>query len=310
MGSDEHYPEEAPVHRVDGGRLLDRPHAGDEPAVQGIRAARPATSPSPRCCPTRRTIPARCRTCSMPARWCSRRPAHPVDLRNWGEWWTLHAGRRLAAPLRPEEQHQRGSTIIRSCTWRSPTRRPTRDGRARSCRPRRSGNSPRAAGSTAPNTPGATSSRPAASRWPTPGKANSRARTCTTTAIERTSPVTAFPPNGYGLHDMIGNVWEWTTDWYSPKHHAPTRPRPAASRKTRAAAARQDSYDPASPQIKIPRKVLKGGSHLCAPNYCRRYRPAARHRRAGRYVDQPCRIPLHRAWERRRRKLMPAGAAA
>ena len=57
----------------------------------------------------------------------------------------------------------------------------------------------------------------------------------------------------------------------------PMRQRPAAFRRTRAAAARTASYDPCQPEIRIPRKVLKGGSHLCAPNYCRRYRPAARH---------------------------------
>jgi formylglycine-generating enzyme required for sulfatase activity len=93
---------------------------------------------------------------------------------------------------------------------------------------------------------------------------------------ERTSPVTAFPANGYDIYDMIGNVWEWTSDWYSPKHEAdapkacciPVNPR----------GGREDaSYDGCLPAVRIPRKVLKGGSHLCAPNYCRRYRPAARH---------------------------------
>jgi formylglycine-generating enzyme len=92
---------------------------------------------------------------------------------------------------------------------------------------------------------------------------------------EGTSPVNAFPPNGYGLYDMIGNVWEWTTDWYEPKH--PAEALKACCTPHNPRGGREDaSYDPSQPQIRIPRKVLKGGSHLCAPNYCRRYRPAAR----------------------------------
>jgi sulfatase modifying factor 1 len=63
---------------------------------------------------------------------------------------------------------------------------------------------------------------------------------------EWTSPVGTYPPNGYGLYDMTGNVWEWTVDGFGPQ------------------------------DVPIPRKVTKGGSFLCAPNYCHRYRPAAR----------------------------------
>jgi sulfatase modifying factor 1 len=94
--------------------------------------------------------------------------------------------------------------------------------------------------------------------------------------FDRTSPVTAFPPNGYGIHDMIGNVWEWTTDWFSSRHEADAS-KPCCVPDNPRGGREQDSYDLCQPQIRIPRRVIKGGSHLCAPNYCRRYRPAARH---------------------------------
>lgn len=92
---------------------------------------------------------------------------------------------------------------------------------------------------------------------------------------EGTSPAGAFPPNGHGLFDMAGNVWEWTADLFRPRHPdgaaeaccIPRNPRVEAAEDGRA-AARSDAG--------IPCRVLKGGSHLCAPNHCLRYRPAAR----------------------------------
>jgi formylglycine-generating enzyme len=96
---------------------------------------------------------------------------------------------------------------------------------------------------------------------------------------ETTSPVGAFPANGYGLHDMAGNVWEWTDDWWQPSQQAtgqePEHKSCCAPANPRVTSPEQ-SYDPAQPMVKIPRKVIKGGSYLCAPNYCLRYRPAAR----------------------------------
>ena len=93
---------------------------------------------------------------------------------------------------------------------------------------------------------------------------------------ERTSPVRSYPANGYGLHDMIGNVWEWTADWYQDRHDAPAA-RPCCVPRNPRGGTEAASRDPNDPGHLFGRKVLKGGSHLCADNYCRRYRPAARY---------------------------------
>ena len=91
--------------------------------------------------------------------------------------------------------------------------------------------------------------------------------------FETTAPVGTFPPNGFGLYDMAGNVWQWTTDWF--QDHARIKKACCTIVNPRG-AARDESFDARTPGVRIPRKVIKGGSFICAPNYCRRYRPAAR----------------------------------
>ena len=91
----------------------------------------------------------------------------------------------------------------------------------------------------------------------------------------RTSPVGRFPPNGYGLVDVCGNVWEWTADYFTPRH-TDEPDKPCCVPRNPRVTSPDESFGVGQPGEHLPRRVIKGGSHLCAPSYCLRYRPAAR----------------------------------
>ncbi len=87
-----------------------------------------------------------------------------------------------------------------------------------------------------------------------------------TDGFEGTAPVASFPPNGYGLFDMGGNVWEWCSDWYRPGYED--------TQSNVSPQGPATSFDPAEPTI--PKRIMRGGSFLCSDVYCTGYRPSAR----------------------------------
>ena len=274
MGSDKHYPEEAPVHRVTvGGFFIDRTPVTNRQFKEFVRATGHVTVAE--IVPDARDYPGALPKMLYAGSLVFSPPNHPVDLRNWGQWWTFLRGANWRRPDGPKSNinvldnhpvvHVAYADALAYARWAGKDL-PTEAEWEFAARGGLEG-AEFAWGDEF--TPGG---RYLANTW----QGEFPHQNLCTDGFARTSPVSQFPPNGYGLSDMIGNVWEWTSDFYAPKHEADA-PKACCIPENPRGAREQDSFDACQPNIRIPRKVLKGGSHLCAPNYCRRYRPAARH---------------------------------
>ena len=260
MGSDKHYPEEAPVHRVTvDGFWIDRTPVTNRQFKAFVHATGHVTfaeiPPDPKDYPG--ALPHMMFAGSL----VFTPPNHPVDLRDWGAVVAIHQGRRLAPPYGPKSNinaldnhpvvHVAFADAQAYARWAGKDL-PTEAEWEFAARGGLDG-AEYAWGDEF--TPGG---KHMANTW----QGNFPRENLNKDGYERTSPVNAFPPNGYGVHDMIGNVWEWTTDWYSPSTR-PTRRRRAAFRKIRAAGPRKAATTRASPKSKFPARSSKA-ARTCA----------------------------------------------
>lgn len=274
MGSNSHYPEEAPVHRVNVDSFwIDCTPVTNRQFKEFVRATGYVTfaevPPDPK------DYPGALKHMLYAGSLVFMPPSRVADLRDWSQWWQFTKGATWRHPHGPKSNikelddhpvvhiayrdaeayaHWAGKELPTEAEWEFAARGGL-DGAEFAW-----GEELRPGGKHMANT------------WQGEFPRENRCED----GFARTSPVTAFPPNGYGLHDMIGNVWEWTADWWSSKHTADAAKACCIPQNPRG-GSEGASFDPCQPDIRIPRKVLKGGSHLCAASYCRRYRPAARH---------------------------------
>src|ERR1700731_2806287 len=271
MGSDHHYPEEAPAHRVSvDGFWLDLTPVTNRQFKRFVKATGHKTfaeiPPDPKDYPG--ALPHMLYAGSL----VFAPPSRPVDLRDWSQWWTFLQGADWRHPYGPRSNinthdnhpvvHVSYSDALAFAQWAGKDL-PTEADWEFAARGGLDGAEFAWGDEFAPG------GVHMANTW----QGEFPRQNLNQDGYERTSPVTAFAPNGYGVHDMIGNVWEWTADWYAPKHEGDA-PKACCIPENPRGGSEAASYDSCQPNIKIPRKVLKAGSHLCAPNYCRRYRPA------------------------------------
>jgi formylglycine-generating enzyme required for sulfatase activity len=271
MGSDHHYPEEAPAHNVRVSGFWIARHAVTNAqfkrfvdATAYVTVAERPANPA--------DYPGANPEMLVPSSVMFQKPVRPVDLRNPYNWWTYAAGANWQHPRGPGSSidalldhpvvHVAFEDAEAYATWRGQGL-PTEAEWEFAARGGLDEAEFTWGGEYMPN------GQPMANNW----QGEFPWQNLLQDGYEWTAPVGSFPPNGYGLFDMAGNVWEWTTDWY--QDHSRIEKACCTIDNPRG-GVREQSYDVRTPAVRIPRKVMKGGSYLCAPNYCRRYRPAAR----------------------------------
>ena len=271
MGSDHHYPEEAPAHNVTVGAFWMSVHTVTNAEFERFveetgyvtlaeRPANPADYPGAK------------PEMLVPSSVVFKKTPGPVDMRNPYNWWTYVAGANWRHPRGPGSSinglrdhpvvHVAFEDAQRYAVWAG-QELPTE---AEWEFAARGGREEAEFAWGDEYMPGGTAM---ANTW----QGEFPWQNLLEDGYEWTAPVGSFPPNAYGLYEMTGNVWEWTTDWY--QDHGQIKKACCTIDNPRG-GEREQSCDPRTPGIRIPRKVMKGGSFLCAPNYCRRYRPAAR----------------------------------
>jgi sulfatase modifying factor 1 len=271
MGSNDHYPEEAPVHDVTvDGFWMDKYPVTNGQFRRFVEATGHVTVAERQ--PNPVDYPGAKPELLVPASIVFRKAKHPVDLRNHYNWWTYVPGADWRHPEGPGSSlkdrarhpvlHVAYDDAVAYASWVGKAL-PTEAEWEFAARGALEGAVYAWGDEFAPRGRQMANTWQGAFPW----------ENLVIDGYEGTAPVGQFPPNGYGLCDMIGNVWEWTTDWYEDRHDGAHSCCPSVNPR---GGERERSYDPSTPEVRIPRKVIKGGSYLCAPNYCRRYRPAAR----------------------------------
>jgi formylglycine-generating enzyme required for sulfatase activity len=274
MGSDAHYPEEAPAHRVRvDGFGIDRFEVTNADYGAFIDATGYVTVAERPLAPE--DYPGAPAENLLPGSLVFTPTSGPVDLRHLSQWWTWTPGASWRHPEGPDSTiddradhpvvHVAHEDAVAYATWVGaalPTEAEWE------CAARGGLEGAEFTWGDQPTPRG----RILANHWDGP---DFPWRSTGESGFTGTAPVGSFPPNGFGLHDMAGNVWEWTEDWYAGAHPPDAGTACCVPENPRGGDL-DASYDPAQPQFAVPRKVIKGGSFLCADTYCLRYRPAAR----------------------------------